>query len=329
MIASFAVLPFSPLLGLPGTGLATGIVYLVAMSSLDVIGIIMAGWGSNNKYALFGGLRAAAQMISYELPLILALVGVVMLTSVLAGSPGYPGQAGIGLLDFLFQGFTPWAWFILVQPLMLLIYYICGLAETNRTPFDLPEAESELVAGFHTEYSGIRFGMFWLGEYGNMTIVSAIATLLFLGGWSGPGIGFLTAPGMAVGWQLLGNLLGLVYSVCKVYLLCVLFTWIRGTLPRLRADQLMQFAWLLLIPATLGNILLTGLISLAMSGLGLSNIVFLIVTGAINWFLLIGFIRLVSRVMVAATRRAQAPALRARQAALAQRAKLAEASSLD
>jgi NADH-quinone oxidoreductase subunit H len=349
MIASFAVLPFSPFLSLPGTALATGIVYVVAMSSLDVIGIIMAGWGSNNKYALIGGLRAAAQMISYELPLVLALIGVVMLTSVLSGSPGYPGKAGIGtislkeimtfqdtwkqtgigLLDFLFQGFTPWAWFILVQPLMLLIYYICGLAETNRTPFDLPEAESELVAGFHTEYSGIRFGMFWLGEYGNMTIVSAITTLLFLGGWSGPGVGFLTASGMAVGWQLLGNLLGLVYFVSKVYLLCVLFTWIRGTLPRLRADQLMQFAWLILIPATLGNILLTGLISLAMSGLGLSNIVFLIVTGAINWFLLIGFIRLVRRVMVAATRKAQAPALRARRAALAQRAKLAEASSLD
>lgn len=338
MIASFAVLPFSPLLGLPGTALATGIVYLVAMSSLDVIGIIMAGWGSNNKYALIGGLRAGAQMISYELPLVLALVGVVMLTSVLAGSPGYPGQAGIGtislkeivtyqdtwkhtgigLLDFIFQGFTPWAWFILVQPLMFLIYYICGLAETNRTPFDLPEAESELVAGFHTEYSGIRFGMFWLGEYGNMTIVSAIATLLFLGGWSGPGVGFLTAPGMAVGWQLLGNVLGIFYFVSKVYLLCVLFTWIRGTLPRLRADQLMQFAWLILIPATLGNILLTGLISLAVSWPGLSNLVFLIVTGAINWFLLIGFIRLVSRVMVATTRRAQAPALRAQRRAAAQ-----------
>jgi NADH-quinone oxidoreductase subunit H len=339
MIASFAVLPFSPLLGLPGTALATGIVYLVAMSSLDVIGIIMAGWGSNNKYALIGGLRAAAQMISYELPLVLALVGVVMLTSVLAGSPGYPGQAGIGtislkeimtfqdtwkqtgisLLDFLFNGFTPWAWFILVQPLMLLIYYICGLAETNRTPFDLPEAESELVAGFHIEYSGIRFGMFWLGEYGNMTIVSAITTFLFLGGWSGPGVGFLTAPGMAAGWQLLGNLLGVLYFVSKVYLLCLLFTWIRGTLPRLRADQLMQFAWLILIPATLGNILLTGLISLAVSGLGLSNLVFLIVTGVINWLLLIGFIRLVGRATVATTRRAQAPALRAqRRAAAAQ-----------
>jgi NADH-quinone oxidoreductase subunit H len=212
--------------------------------------------------------------------------------------------------------------------LMLLIYYICGLAETNRSPFDLPEAESELVAGFHTEYSGIRFGMFWLGEYGNMTIVSAITTFLFLGGWSGPGVGFLTAPGMAVGWQLLGNLLGVLYFVSKVYLLCLLFTWIRGTLPRLRADQLMQFAWLLLIPATLGNILLTGLISLAVSGLGLSTLVFLIVTGAINWLLLIGFIRLVGRAMVATTRRAQAPALRARtrQATLAQAAILVEAS---
>src|SRR3989442_4130254 len=143
MVASFAVLPFSPLLSLPGTALATGIVYLVAMSSLDVIGIVMAGWGSNNKYALIGGLRAAAQMISYELPLILALVGVIMLTGVLAGSPGYPGNANIGTIsikemigfqsagswpgkgipffDFLFMGNTPWAWFFLVQPLMLII----------------------------------------------------------------------------------------------------------------------------------------------------------------------------------------------------------------
>jgi len=340
MIASFVVLPFSPFIGLPGTALATGIIYLVAMSSLDVIGVLMAGWGSNNKYSLIGGLRSAAQMISYELPLVLALAGVVMLTSVLAGSPGYPGNtgigtisikelmsfqhtwkdSGIGILDFIFKGFTPWAWFILVQPLMLLVYYICGLAETNRAPFDLPEAESELVAGFLTEYSGIRWAMFFLGEYGNMTIVSAITTSLFLGGWSGPGVGFLTAPGMALGWQLLGNILGVIYFVTKVYLLCVLFIWIRGTLPRLRADQLMQFAWLMLIPATLGNIVLTGLIYLVASGLGLSNLAFLIVTGGINWFLLIGFIVLVSRATVATTRRAQAPAIRAsaHQAALAQ-----------
>jgi NADH-quinone oxidoreductase subunit H len=333
VIASFAVLPFSPFLGLPGTALATGIVYLVAMSSLDVIGIIMAGWGSNNKYALIGGLRAAAQMISYELPLILALVGVIMLTSVLAGSPGYPGNAnagtisikeiigfqsagswpgkGIPFFDFLFMGNTPWAWFFLVQPLMLLIYYTCGLAETNRAPFDLPEAESELVAGYLTEYSGIRWGMFFLGEYGNMTIVSAIATSLFLGGWAGPGVGFLTAPGMATGWAILGNLLGITYFITKVYLLCCVFIWIRATLPRLRADQLMQFAWLILIPATLGNIVLTGLLSIVSSNLGLSNLVFLIVTGVINWVLLFGFIRLVSKATVASTRHAQAPAFRA------------------
>ncbi len=333
MVASFAVLPFSPLLGLPGTALATGIVYLVAMSSLDVIGVIMAGWGSNNKYALIGGLRSAAQMISYELPLVLALVGVVMLTSVLAGTPGYPGSANIGTIsikeimsfqnasawpfkgipffDFVFKGFTLWAWFILVQPLMLVIYYICGLAETNRSPFDLPEAESELVAGYITEYSGLRWAMFFLGEYGNMTIVSAITTSLFLGGWSGPGVGFLTAPGMAFGWQLLGNILGVLYFIGKVYFLCVVFIWIRATLPRLRSDQLMQFAWLILIPATLGNIVLTALTYLVLNALGLSSLVFLIVIGVINWLLLIGFIRLVTRATVATTRRAKAPVLRA------------------
>jgi NADH-quinone oxidoreductase subunit H len=216
VIAAFAVLPFSPYVGLPGTALATGIVYLVAMSSLDVVGVIMAGWGSNNKYSLIGGLRAAAQMISYELPLVLALVGVVMLTSVLdphntgigtislngimnfQSSTSYPGK-GIGFWDFVFQGFTPWTWFFLVQPLMLVIYYTCGLAETNRAPFDLPEAESELVAGYLTEYSGMRWAMFFLGEYGNMTIVSAIATTLFLGGWSGPGVAYLTGL-HSLGW---------------------------------------------------------------------------------------------------------------------------------
>ncbi len=336
VIASFAVLPFSPFIGLPGTALATGIVYLVAMSSLDVIGVVMAGWGSNNKYALIGGLRAAAQMISYELPLVLALIGVVMLTSILAGtgignisirdmmnfqsSSLWPGK-GIPFWDFIFKGNTPWAWFFLVQPLMLIIYYTCGLAETNRPPFDLPEAESELVAGFLTEYSGIRWGLFFLGEYGNMTIVSAIATSLFLGGWAGPGVAYLTAPGMATGWMILGNLLGIAYFITKVYLLCCVFIWIRATLPRLRSDQLMQFAWLILIPVTLGNIVLTGMIYLIVSNLGLSNLVILLVTGIVNWALLFGFIRLVGRATVASTRHAQAPAFQAiahRQAVAAQ-----------
>ena len=330
MIASFAVLPFSPFVGLPGTALATGIIYLVAMSSLDVIGVVMAGWGSNNKYALIGGMRAAAQMISYELPLVLSLVGVVMLTSILAG-----GNAGIGTIsikeimnfqnasawpgkgnpffDFIFQGDTPWAWFILVQPLMLFTYYICGLAETNRSPFDLPEAESELVAGFLTEYRGLRWAMFFLGEYGNMTVVSAITTSLFLGGWAGPGVAFLTGTGMAAGWQVLGNVLGLGYFITKVYLLCCIFIWIRSTLPRLRADQLMQFAWLVLIPVTLCNIILTALLYLLINSFGLSNLVFLIVIGVMNWILLYGFIRWVSRATNMTTLREQAPAIHARR----------------
>lgn len=330
VIAAFAVLPFSPYIGLPGSGLATGIVYLVAMSSLDVVGVIMAGWSSNNKYALIGGLRAAAQMISYELPLVLALVGVVILTSVLAGQPGYPGVDGIGtislkeimdfqnvwhqtgnaVLDFIFQGNTPWMWFFLVQPLMLLIYYICGLAETNRAPFDLPEAESELVAGYLTEYSGMRWALFFLGEYGNMTIVSAIASYLFLGGWAGPGVAFLTGLNVPF-WGLIGNLLALTYFILKIYLLCLVFIWIRSTLPRLRSDQLMQFAWLILMPVTLGNILLTGLIYLFTSSLNLPTWVFLVILGVLNWAAVFGFIWLVGRVTVSTTRRAQAPALRA------------------
>src|SRR5438128_8715124 len=210
VIAAFAVVPFSPYLQLPGTALATGIVYYVAMSSIDIVGIVMCGWSSNNKYSLIGGLRGAAQMISYELPLVLSLVGVVMLTSILANSgigtisikeiidfqssSLWPGR-GIPFWDFIFEGFTPWAWFFLVQPLMIILYYICGLAETNRAPFDLPEAESELVAGYVTEYSGMRWALFYLGEYGNMTIVAAIATMLFLGGWSGPGVAYLIGLG--------------------------------------------------------------------------------------------------------------------------------------
>src|SRR2546421_7769044 len=333
VIAAFAVIPFSPYIGLPGIALATGIVFYVAMSSLDIVGVIMAGWCSNNKYSLIGGLRSAAQMISYELPLVLALVGVVMLTSVLANagigtisikgiidyqsSSVWPGK-GIPFWDFIFQGFTPWAWFFLVQPLMFVIYYTCGLAETNRAPFDLPEAESELVAGYLTEYSGMRWAFFFLGEYGNMTIVSAIATTLFLGGWSGPGVAFLTAPGIAFGWQFLGNILAIGYFITKVYLLCFVFIWVRSTLPRLRADQLMQFAWLILIPVTLGNILLTALIYLILSSFGLSNLVFLIVLGVVNFILLGGFIRVISRATVATTRHAQAPAILAQRRAAAQ-----------
>src|SRR6266487_1907110 len=281
---------------------------------------------------VIGGLRSAAQMISYELPLVLALVGIVMLTSVLSGSglgtisikqiidiqnsSPWPGQ-GIPFWDFIFKGFTPWAWFFLVQPLMLVIYYTCGLAETNRSPFDLPEAESELVAGYLTEYSGMRWALFYLGEYGNMTIVAAITTYLFLGGWSGPGVVYLLGLG-SPGWGLLGNLLAVAYFVTKVFLLCFIFIWVRSTLPRLRADQLMQFAWLILIPITLFNILLTGLIFLVVNSLGLgsyTSFVFLVVTAICNWAMLFAFIWIVGRTTTSTTRRAQAPAIRAQQRA--------------
>ena len=334
VIGAFAVLPLSPYVTVPGGALATGIVYLVAMSSIDVVGVIMAGWSSNNKYSLIGGLRSAAQMISYELPLVLSLVGVIMLTSILVGLPGMPaGQDGIGtisvreimdfqnaawkntgisVLDFIFQGFTPWTWFILIQPLMLIIYYTCGLAETNRVPFDLPEAESELVAGYLTEYSGMRWAMFFLGEYGNMTIVSAITTYFFLGGFSGPGVAYLTALNNPL-WGLVGNLLALTYFIVKIYLLCFVFIWVRSTLPRLRPDQLMQFAWLILMPVTLGNIILTGFLYLLLvATFGVSVWIFLIVLGLINWVAVFLFINLVSRVTVSSARRAQAPAMRAR-----------------
>jgi NADH-quinone oxidoreductase subunit H len=296
VITAFVVLPFSPYL--TAGALATGIIYYVALSSIDVIGVFMAGWGSNNKYSLIGGLRSAAQMISYELPLVLAIVPVVMLTSVLtpacSGASPDLNVCGVGSISFSqivaaqMRPDTPWLWFFLLQPLGLVIYYTCGLAETNRSPFDLPEAESELVAGYLTEYSGLRWAMFFLGEYGNMTIVSAVATALFLGGWSGPGaaVGFWT--GLLGGFwgQVVFNIIGAFWFIAKMGVLLTIFVWVRTTLPRLRADQLMRFAWLFLIPLTLFNILLTGALLL----LPLGDVTRIVVAAAANWLLLFIFI---------------------------------------
>jgi NADH-quinone oxidoreductase subunit H len=296
VITAFVVLPFSPYL--TAGALGTGIIYYVALSSIDVIGVFMAGWGSNNKYALIGGLRSAAQMISYELPLVLSIVPVVMLTSVLA--PGCGGVAsnlnvcGVGSISFSqiiaaqMRPDTPWLWFLLLQPLGLVVYYTCGLAETNRSPFDLPEAESELVAGYLTEYSGLRWAIFFLGEYGNMTIVSAVAATMFLGGWSGPGaaVGFWTGLLGSFWGQVVFNVICVFWFLVKMGALLTLFIWIRTTLPRLRADQLMRFAWLFLIPLTLLNIILTGALLL----LPLGDVARVGVAAAANWVLLFIFV---------------------------------------
>jgi NADH-quinone oxidoreductase subunit H len=293
VLTAFVVLPFSPYL--TAGALGTGLVYYVALSSIDVIGVFMAGWGSNNKYALIGGLRSAAQMISYELPLVLSLVGVVMLTSVL--TPGCTGAnpdlnvCGVGSISFTqivasqMRPEAPWLWFFILQPFGLIVYYICGLAETNRAPFDLPEAESELVAGYLTEYSGLRWAMFFLGEYGNMAIVSAVATAIFLGGWSGPGaaVGFWTSVFGSFFGQVVFNIIASFWFIAKMGVLLLAFIWVRSTLPRLRADQLMRFAWLFLIPLTLINILVTGVLLL----LPLDQTPRLIISAAANWLMLL------------------------------------------
>jgi NADH-quinone oxidoreductase subunit H len=207
-----------------------GILYVFAVTSLGVYGIVLAGWSSNNKYSLLGGLRSSAQMISYEVSLALSLIGVFMI----AGS--------LSLVDIVKAQDKFFNWFIFRQPLGFILYLICAIAETNRAPFDLPEADNELVAGYYTEYSSMKFAMFFLGEYGNMINVSALATTLFLGGWQGP---------------FLPPVLWFLIKLCAVLFF---FIWIRATLPRFRYDQLMNFGWKVLLPLALLNILLTGTI---------------------------------------------------------------------
>lgn len=214
-----------------------GVLYILAMSSLGVYGIVLAGWSSNSKYSLMGGLRASAQMISYELSAGLAIVSVFMLTQTLSLNEIVTQQSA-------FNGF---GWFVFKQPLAAFIFFICSLAEINRTPFDLPEAETELVSGFCTEYSSMKYAMFFMAEYANMVTVCALTTTLFLGGWNGP---------LATSIPLLGP----VYFVAKVYFLMFFCMWIRATLPRYRYDQLMHLGWKVFIPLGLLNIVATGII---------------------------------------------------------------------
>ncbi len=207
-----------------------GILYVFAITSLSVYGLVLAGWSSNNKYSLLGGLRSSAQMISYEVSLALSLIGVLMIAE------------SLSLVDIVGAQDGFFNWFIFRQPLGFLLYLVCAIAEMNRAPFDLPEADNELVAGFYTEYSSMKFAMFFLGEYGSMINVGAVATTLFLGGWQGP---FLPP---------------VVWFLIKLCAFLFFFVWIRATLPRFRYDQLMNFGWKVLLPLALLNILVTGVV---------------------------------------------------------------------
>jgi NADH-quinone oxidoreductase subunit H len=301
-LLSIAVVPFGPEINIFGvrtqmqiTDLNIGVLFVLAITSVGVYGIALGGWASNNKYALLGGLRSSAQMISYELPMALAIVAPLLLLNTLSFREMVNGQGGY-LLGFLprwsiFQG--PWP-----QIFGFIIYMIAAFAETNRIPFDLPEAENELVAGYHTEYSSMKFAAFFMAEYANMTTVCCIATLLFLGGWQPlfpapasnfvPVIILLGAAALAffhgmqparkwdkvtlpvVGVILLVAaalffvpvlntiLIPAFWFVSKVGFLLFVFIWVRGTLPRFRYDQLMRFAWGFLFPCALANLLITG-----------------------------------------------------------------------
>jgi NADH-quinone oxidoreductase subunit H len=255
MLASFVVLPFGP--DFVGANLNVGLLYLTTLGSMTVLGVVIAGWASNNKYSLIGGLRSAGQLISYEVPQILALVTVVLYVGSLSMVDITNAQPG-PLINFL------------ILPMAFLTYLIAALAETNRAPFDLPEAESELVAGFLTEYSGMRWGIFFLAEYGEVTVVSAIMATLWFGGWHGPGVDALP-------------ILGVLWFTLKTYIFVLLFMWIRATLPRLRIDQLMGFCWKVLIPLALVNILLTAVLILAFADPRLPIAI-------MNWLLVAGLV---------------------------------------
>ncbi len=230
ILMSFAIVPFAP--GLVVADLNVGLLFFLAMSSLGAYTIILAGWASNNKYSLLGGVRGAAQMISYEVFMGLSLMGVVIQTGSFNMTDIVNAQKGM--------------WNVVPQIVGFVIFLIAGIAETHRLPFDLPEAESELIAGFHSEYSGMKFGMFFVGEYLGITLVSCMITLLFFGGWLGPS--FLPP---------------IVWFIIKMFVFILFFVLLRAALPRPRYDQLMSYGWKLLLPLALLNVLVTGAVVLS------------------------------------------------------------------
>jgi NADH-quinone oxidoreductase subunit H len=232
VLMGFVIIPFAP--GILIADLNIGILFFLAMSSLAVYSIVLGGWASNNKYSLLGALRGASQMITYEVFMGLSLMGVVMLTGSFRLTDIVMAQKDL--------------WFVVTQPIGFVIFLIAGIAETHRLPFDIPEAESELVAGYHSEYSGMKFGMFFIGEYIGITLISALVVTLFFGGWLGPA--FLPP---------------LVWFVLKTFGFILFFILLRASLPRPRYDQLMEYGWKILLPVALLNIMVTGAIVLMMN----------------------------------------------------------------
>ena len=251
-LITVAVIPFGRDLELFGftitqqiTDLNVGVLYILAFAGLGIYGIIMAGWASNSKYSLLGGVRASAQMISYELAVGLTIIAVFMLSETLSLREivALQQEPLWGVCSFIPN------WYIFTQPLAFALFIVTGLAEINRTPFDMPEAESELVSGFCTEYSSMKYALFFMAEYANMIVVAAIAATLFLGGWSAPfNIGILNA------------IPGFVWLLGKVYFMMFCFMWLRATFPRVRYDQLMWMGWKVLLPLALANVVITGLV---------------------------------------------------------------------
>ena len=243
-----AVIPIGPTITIFGkqislyvTDLNTGVLYVLSISSVGVLGIILGGWASNSKYPLLGALRSAAQMVSYEVALGFSIIGVLMLAGTLSLVNIVEAQRNAGV------------WYVFLQPIGFILFFICGVAETNRAPFDLPEAESELVAGFHTEYSGFRFSLFFLAEYANMITVSAMAVTLFWGGWLRP---FPNISALA----FLDLIPPVVWFAAKVIVFLYFYLWFRASWPRYRYDQLMKLGWQFLLPISIANVILTAIL---------------------------------------------------------------------
>src|ERR1041384_5371770 len=247
-----AVIPIGPPIMIMGksitlylTDINIGVLYVMSISSVGVLGIILGGWASNSKYPLLGALRSAAQMVSYEVALGFSIMGVLML----AGS--------LSLVNIVEAQKNAHWWYVFLQPLGFILFFICGVAETNRAPFDLPEAESELVAGFHTEYSGFRFSLFFLAEYANMLTVAAMAVTLFWGGWLRP---FPNVAALA----FLDVIPGVLWFVAKVIVFLYFYLWFRASWPRYRYDQLMKIGWQFLLPISIANVIVTAILILVL-----------------------------------------------------------------